>query len=63
MIFSKWKQIYKKDLTSFLTMVGIAGAAYTLIQGIFDASILYWPLLQVLTGVLIAIPWAEGKVE
>jgi O-antigen ligase len=63
MIVSKWNQIYKKDLTSFLTMVGIAGTAYTLIQGIFDASILYWPLLQVLTGVLIAIPWAEGKVE
>jgi len=63
MIFSKWNQIYKKDLTSFLTMVGIAGTAYTLIQGLFDASILYWPLLQILTGVLIAIPWAEGKVE
>ena len=58
MIFSKWNQIYKKDLTSFLTMVGLAGTAYTLIQGIFDASILYWPLLQILTGVLIAIPWA-----
>ncbi|NCU76748.1 MAG: O-antigen ligase domain-containing protein, partial [Synechococcaceae bacterium WB7_1C_051] len=58
MIFSKWNQIYKKDLISFITMVGIAGTAYTLIQGIFDASILYWPLLQVLTGVILAIPWA-----
>jgi len=63
MIFSKWNQIYKKDLTSFLTMVGIGGTAYTLIQGVFDASILYWPLLQILTGVLIAIPWAKGRVE
>ena len=63
MILSKWNQIYKKDLTSFLTMVGIAGTAYTLIQGVFDASILYWPLLQILTGMLIAIPWAKGRVE
>jgi len=58
MILNKWNQIYKKDSTSFLTMVGIAGTAYTLIQGVFDASILYWPLLQILTGVLISIPWA-----
>ena len=63
MIFSKWNQIYRKDSTSFLTMVGIAGTAYTLIQGLFDASIIYWPLLQVLTGMLIAIPWAKGRVE
>lgn len=58
MILNKWNQIYKKDSTFFLTMVGIAGTAYTLIQGLFDASIIYWPLLQILTGVLIAIPWA-----
>jgi len=63
MIFSKWNQIYRKDSTSFLTMVGIAGTAYTLIQGLFDASIIYWPLLQVLTGVLLAVPWTESKVE
>ena len=63
MILSKWNQIYRKDLTSFLTMAGIAGTAYTLIQGVFDASILYWPLLQILTGVLIANPWAKGRVD
>ena len=60
MIFSKWNQIYRKDSTSFLTMVGIAGTAYTLIQGLFDASIIYWPLLQVLTGMLLAIPFCAA---
>ena len=60
MILSKWNQVYKKDSSSFLTMVGIAGTAYTLIQGLFDASVIYWPLLQVLTGVLLAIPFCAA---
>lgn len=63
MIFSKWNQIYRKESSSFLIMVGIAGTAYTLIQGVFDASILYWPLLQTLTGVLLAVPWTASKVK
>ena len=56
LLVSQWR---KKDkyLNPTLSRVGLAILIYVLLQGAFDASIIYWPVTQVFTGILLAIPF------
>ena len=58
LIVNQWrkKQI---ELDPFLAKIGMAAFIYILLQGFFDASILYWPVTQVFTGILLAIPFSK----
>ena len=38
------------------SLAGQLALLYTLIQGLFDLSLLHWPVTVVLTGVLLGIP-------
>ena len=56
LLVSQWR---KKDkyLNPTLSRVGLAILIYVSLQGAFDASIIYWPITQVFTGILLAIPF------
>ncbi|WP_461564915.1 hypothetical protein, partial [Synechococcus sp.] len=59
LLVSQWR---KKDkyLNPTLSRVGLAILIYVLLQGAFDASIIYWPVTQVFTGILLAIPFCAA---
>jgi len=56
LIVSQWR---KKEigLDPFLAKVGLATFVYILTQCSLDASIIYWPVTQVYTGIMLAIPF------
>jgi len=59
LLIAQWR---KKDkyLNPTLSRVGLAILIYVLLQGAFDASIIYWPVTQVFTGILLAIPFCAA---
>ena len=59
LLIAQWR---KKDkyLNPTLKRVGLAILIYVLLQGAFDASIIYWPVTQVFTGILLAIPFCAA---
>jgi len=59
LLVSQWR---KKDkyLNPTLSRVGLAILIFVLLQGAFDASIIYWPITQVFTGILLAIPFCAA---
>ena len=59
LLVSQWR---KKDkyLNPTLSRVGLAILIYVLLQGAFDASIIYWPVTQIFTGILLAIPFCAA---
>ena len=59
LLIAQWR---KKDkyLNPTLSRVGLAILIYVLLQGAFDASIIYWPITQVFTGILLAIPFCAA---
>jgi hypothetical protein len=56
LLVTQWR---KKDkyLNPILSRAGLALLIYVLLQGAFDATIIYWPVTQVFTGILLAIPF------
>ena len=56
LLISQWR---KKDkyLNPILSRAGLALLIYVLLQGAFDATIIYWQVTQVFTGILLAIPF------
>jgi O-antigen ligase len=56
LLATQWR---KKDkyLNPILSRTGLALLIYVLLQGAFDATIIYWPVTQVFTGILLAIPF------
>jgi O-antigen ligase len=56
LLIAQWR---KKDkyLNPILSRAGLALLIYVLLQGAFDATIIYWQVTQVLTGILLAIPF------
>jgi O-antigen ligase len=59
LLVTQWR---KKDkyLNPTLSRVGLAILIYVLLQGAFDASVIYWPITQVFTGILLAIPFCAA---
>jgi hypothetical protein len=47
------------QLDPLLRRIGMAALVYTLLQGCFDISLLHWPVTQVFTGILLAIPFSK----
>lgn len=56
LLIAQWR---KKDkyLNPILSRAGLALLIYVLLQGAFDATIIYWQVTQVFTGILLAIPF------
>jgi O-antigen ligase len=56
LLIAQWR---KKDkyLNPILSRAGLALLIYILLQGAFDATIIYWQVTQVFTGILLAIPF------
>ncbi|MEY4355687.1 MAG: hypothetical protein RLZZ89_755 [Cyanobacteriota bacterium] len=56
LLVTQWR---KKDkyLNPILSRAGLALLIYVLLQGAFDATIIYWQVTQVFTGILLAIPF------
>ena len=59
LIVAQWRK-KDKSLNPTLSRVGLAILIYVLLQGAFDASIIYWPITQVFTGILLAIPFCAA---
>ena len=59
LLVAQWR---KKDqyLNPILSRAGLALLIYVLLQGAFDATIIYWPVTQVFTGILLAIPFCAA---
>lgn len=57
LLLISWKRA-EPLLDPLARRVGQAALVYTLLQGCFDLSLLHWPVTQVFTGVLLAIPLA-----
>lgn len=59
LLVTQWR---KKDkyLNPILSRAGLALLIYVLLQGAFDATIIYWPVTQVFTGILLAIPFCAA---
>ncbi|NBP33606.1 MAG: hypothetical protein EB070_09790 [Synechococcaceae bacterium WBA_2_066] len=56
LLVTQWR---KKDkyFNPILSRAGLALLIYVLLQGAFDATIIYWQITQVFTGILLAIPF------
>ena len=59
LIVAQWRK-KDKSLNPTLSRVGLAILIYVLLQGAFDASIIHWPITQVFTGILLAIPFCAA---
>jgi len=56
LLVTQWRK-KNKYLNPILSRAGLALLIYVLLQGAFDATIIYWPVTQVFTGILLAIPF------
>lgn len=56
LLVTQWRK-KNKYLNPILSRDGLALLIYVLLQGAFDATIIYWPVTQVFTGILLAIPF------
>ncbi len=59
LLFSYWRQS-ENYLDPLPRRIGQAVLIYTLVQGCFDISLLHWPITQVFTGILLAIPFCAA---
>ena len=59
LLFSYWRKS-ENYLDPLPRRIGQAALIYTLIQGCLDASLLHWPVTQVFTGILLAIPFCAA---
>lgn len=55
LLLNSWRQS-EGLLEPLPRRVGQAALAYTLLQSFFDVSLIHWPITQVFTGILLAIP-------
>ena len=54
-LFAQWRQAVQL-MPPFVSQVGQASLVYVLVQGVFDLSLLHWPVTIVLTGMILSIP-------
>jgi hypothetical protein len=59
LLLHSWQRV-EMQLQPFPRRLGQAALIYTALQGCFDVSLLHWPVTQVFTGVLLAIPLAAS---
>jgi O-antigen ligase len=59
LLLHSWQRV-EMQLQPFPRRLGQAALIYTALQGCFDISLLHWPVTQVFTGVLLAIPLAAS---
>ena len=59
LLVAQWR---KRDqyFNPILSRAGLALLIYVLLQGAFDATIIYWPVTKVFTGILLAIPFCAA---
>jgi len=58
LIVNGWRQ-NSANIDSFSRNVGQASLIYIFLQGVFDLSMLHWPVTLALTGIFLAIPLAS----
>ena len=55
LLIDNWRKL-EHGLDEFALRTGQAAFLYIFVQGFFDVSLIHWPITQVFTGILLAIP-------